>query len=411
MDDNVQYDTQEKLRRERMAKRRAEMRRKRRRQRWIRRHVKSLLMCAAGVCVLVILGMLTVGLYRDAKADEQMLMRKQQEQQLPDGEQAVEAAGLLDGTKQPAAEQQEQTDENGLPAEQGIAHAPELTEDGMLVVGDALFMPGYEAQSTADTVGVAGDEDVESSYVVLVNAKTGKIEAQKDPKAVICPASMTKILTVLVAAEHVKDLDDTVTITLPMTDYAYRNECSVAGFAVDETVPVRDLFFGTILPSGGEAAVALATYVAGSHEAFVDMMNDKLKELGLSSTAHFTNCVGLYDEEHHCSVYDMAMILKAAVENDFCREVLSAHTYQTTLTEQNPEGLLLSNWFLRRIEDKDTKGEVIGAKTGFVNQSRSCAASYEITDTGIPYICVTADAHSSWRCIYDHVAMYSKYTQ
>ena len=85
-------------------------------------------------------------------------------------------------------------------------------------------------------------------------------------------------------------------------------------------------------------------------------MNQKLEELGLSDTAHFTNCVGLYDENHYCTLYDMAEILGAAIDNELCREVLSAHTYTTSATEQHPEGLLISNWFLRRIEDKDTHG-------------------------------------------------------
>ena len=99
----------------------------------------------------------------------------------------------------------------------------------------------------------------------------------------------------LVAAEHIENLDDTVTITIDITDYCYVNDCSVVGFALDEVVPVRELLYGTILPSGADAALALAKYVAGSQEAFVALMNEKLEELGLSDTAHFTNCVGLYD--------------------------------------------------------------------------------------------------------------------
>ena len=75
---------------------------------------------------------------------------------------------------------------------------------------------------------------------------------------------------------------------------------------VDETVPVRELFYGTILSSGADAALGLATYVAGSQEAFVALMNEKLEELGIADTAHFTNCVGLYDEAHKCTVSDMA---------------------------------------------------------------------------------------------------------
>ena len=276
-------------------------------------------------------------------------------------------------------------------------------------VGDAVFCAGYEAETTDATKTVT--DDVISEYAILIDAESGNIVAQRDAKTIINPASMTKILTVLVAAEHVTDLDETFTITLEMTDYAYVNDCSLVGFLDGEAVTIRDLFYGTILPSGGDAAVALATYVAGSHEAFVEMMNEKIAELGLADTAHFTNCVGLYDEEHYCTVYDMAMILKAAVENDFCREVLSAKKYTTSVTEKHPEGIAISNWFLRRIEDKETEGTVLCAKTGFVNQSGSCAASYSISNEGVPYICVTAKSSSSWKCIYDHVALYCNYTE
>ena len=105
----------------------------------------------------------------------------------------------------------------------------------------------------------------------------------------------------------------------------------------------------------------------------------------------------------------MAIILKAAYDNPFCREVLSAHTYTTTPTTEHPEGVILSNWFLRRIEDKDTHGEVLCAKTGYVVQSGSCAASLAEDVNGKKYICVTANSSSSWRCIYDHVDLYAKY--
>lgn len=272
------------------------------------------------------------------------------------------------------------------------------------------FAVGYDAQET-DSTTYLGSDSVQSNYALLVDLDDNTIVSQKSAYDRINPASMTKILTVLVAAEHVTDLDDTYTITKEITDFSYSHDCSAVGFLDEETVTVRDLLYGTILPSGGDAAAGLACYVAGSMDSFVNMMNEKLAELGLSDTAHFTNCVGLYDENHYCSIYDMAMILKAAVENDLAREVLTAHTYTTSATEQHPEGITISNWFLRRIEDKDTKGTVVCAKTGFVAQSGNCAASYEETDSGKHYICVTANAHSSWRCIYDHVAVYQEYTK
>ncbi|WP_155831053.1 D-alanyl-D-alanine carboxypeptidase family protein [Butyrivibrio sp. MB2005] len=272
----------------------------------------------------------------------------------------------------------------------------------------ASFCKGYEV-TTSGSVSNIVSEDVISENAILIDVDKGEVIAKKAADATISPASMTKIMTILVAAEHVTDLDDTFTITRDITDYSFSNDCSIVGFDVDEVVTVRDLMYGTILPSGADAGIALATYVAGSHEAFVDMMNDKLAELGLADTAHFTNCVGIYDENHYCTLTDMAMILKAAVENDLAREILSAHTYTTTATEQHPEGITISNWFLRRIEDKETNGEVLCAKTGFVNQSGCCAASYSISNSGGHYICVSANAWSSWRCIYDQVAIYEQY--
>lgn len=267
----------------------------------------------------------------------------------------------------------------------------------------------FEAHKTEKTEKFL--KSVVSSRGILIDVESGDILAAKGAHKRIVPASMTKILTVLVAAEHItpEQMDDKVEITIDITDYSYRNDCSNTGYEVGEKVTVRDLFYGTILPSGADSAVALATYVAGSHEKFVDMMNEKLEEMGLSETTHFTNCVGLYDEDHYSTPYDMAMIIKAATDNEWVREVMSTHTYTTSKTKQHKEGLTVSNWFLRRIEDKDTHGEVLCAKTGFVAQSGSCAASLAADKNGKEYICVTAGSTSSWRCIYDHVELYQKY--
>ena len=272
--------------------------------------------------------------------------------------------------------------------------------------------PVYTFESTSDTATIYSEEVI-STNAILINESTDTIVASKGAKERISPASMTKVLTVLVAAEQLteEDLDDTFTMTREITDYAYVNDCSTVGFLDGEKVPVRDLFYGTTLHSGGDAAVGLATYVAGSHEAFVDMMNAKLEAMGLADSAHFTNCVGLYDVEHYCTVYDMAVIMKAAMQNEMCREFLSAHSYTTTPTTEHPEGIEISNWFLRRIEDKDTGGEVLCAKTGYVVQSKNCAVSYGTFEGGTPYICVTAGSTSSWRCIYDHVEIYNRYVQ
>lgn len=328
---------------------------------------------------------------------QQALRRKRMLQMLPAAAflLVLAAVFLLHGSGE-QEEPQEPTDTNLLSAA-ALDIIPEEPE--------TPFAP-VETPST-----VRLDDSIYSSYAVLIDLQSDTILAEKEARTVISPASMTKIMTLLVAAEHLKSLEDTVSITIEITDYCYVNGCSVVGYDIGETATVRELLYGTILPSGADAALALASYISGSHEAFVELMNEKAEELGIAETAHFTNCVGIYGEDHHCTVYDMAIILKAAMDNDLCREVLSAHTYQTASTEQHPDGQTLSNWFLRRIEDHDTNQAVraVGAKTGYVVQSGSCAASWGEDAEGNSYICVTGDAGSSWQAIFDHAALYKDY--
>lgn len=314
-------------------------------------------------------------------------------------------------TKNEKEQQQILTDDSVTPQGQNM----EIVTNNTFPEQNAELDPAKENEvytfEKTDSTTTISSENVISSNAILINESTNKIVALKGADERISPASMTKVLTVLVAAEHLTeaDLDKTFTMTREIVDYAYVHDCSLVGFEEGEKVPVRDLFYGTILHSGADAAIGLAVYTAGSHEAFVDLMNEKLEAMGLSDSAHFTNCVGLYDANHYCTVYDMAVIMKAAVQNELCREFLSKHQYTTTPTAEHPEGIEISNWFLRRIEDKETGGEVVCAKTGYVVQSKNCAVSYGIFANEIPYICVTAGASSNWRCIYDHVEIYNRY--
>lgn len=270
--------------------------------------------------------------------------------------------------------------------------------------------PVYTVSQTANTLQIG--QELPSEYAVVIDVENGTVLAEKGSRTIINPASMTKILTLLVAVENISDWDSAFTMHIGITDYCYINGCSVVGYEIDEVIPIRELLYGCILSSGADACLALAEITAGSHEAFVELMNERLEELGLSDTAHFTNCVGLYDENHYCTVEDMALILKAALENDLCREVLSTKIYTTAPTAQHTEGQDLSNWFLRRIEDKDTGSiEVRYAKTGYVAEAGSCAASCGENTNGQQFLCVTASATSSWQAIYDHVTLYTTYCQ
>ena len=305
--------------------------------------------------------------------------------------------------------QNKESEVNQEQVEEQVSEEQETEEEPEVELEQAVT-PKYEFTIPSDYQNIAS-ETVISKNAILVDESTDTIVASRGAKEQIYPASMTKVLTVLVAAEHITEeqLSDTFTMTLEITDYAYSNDCSSVGFLDGEMIPVIDLFYGTILSSGGDAAVGLATYVAGSHEAFVELMNQKLEELGIAETTHFTNCVGLHDENHYSTAYDMAIIMKAALENELCKKVLGERVYMTTPTEQHPEGLTISNWFIRRIEDKDTGGVVLGAKTGYVVESGNCAVSWGEFGNKTPYICVTAGSSSNWRCIYDHVDIYTQY--
>lgn len=352
---------------------RLERQKRRRRQRMLKRCLYLVLLVSVLVTIVV------VGKGRGRRPAEEPLLQAQEEAV----EEAVEPEAAEETEKEPAEREED---------------VPEKEN------------PVYRFTTTPDTVGIYS-ENVISTHALLVDADRDVIVASKGADERIYPASMTKVLTVLVAAEQIteEDLDDTFIMTREITDYAYVNDCSSVGFLDGESVKVRDLFYGTVMPSGGDAALGLATYIAGSQEAFVERMNEKLKELGIGDSAHFTNCIGLYDDAHYCTVYDMAVIMKAAVQNELCREVMSAHTYTTASTAEHPEGISISNWFLRKIEDKDTGGEVLCAKTGYVVQSMNCAVSYSISTDETPYICVTTGSTSGWRCIYDHVEIYNEY--
>lgn len=384
-EDEQEEDREFLARCERRRRMRLERQRRLRRRRMVKRYL-----CLGIAVVLIVSVTFAIKAGKKPKAKESPLDIQPIESISPTDEPLTEDIG---------EELQEAGENTGITDSAEETDSPEPEEEP----------PVYQFTSTEDTVAINSAE-VNSTNAILVDEDANVIIASKGANDRIYPASMTKVLTVLVAAEHLakEDLDDTFTMTLEITDYAYVNDCSSVGFSDGEEVPVRDLFYGTVLPSGGDAAVGLATYVAGSHEAFVELMNEKLKELGISDSAHFTNCVGIYDDNHYCTVYDMAVIMKAAMQNDLCREILSAHTYTTAATKEHPDGISISNWFLRKIEDKDMGGEVLCGKTGYVVQSKNCAVSYSDI-RGKTYICVTTGAHSNWRCIYDHVEIYNSY--
>ena len=253
------------------------------------------------------------------------------------------------------------------------------------------------------------DLELYSENALLIDLESNTVLVQKNADARIYPASMTKVMTVLVAAEHIENWDETFTMTQSIIDPLFLADASMAGFVHGEEVSMTELLYGAVLPSGAEATEALAIVTAGSEEAFAALMNEKAQELGLKDT-HFVDASGLHDENHYTTLSDMAIIMQAALDNPHCREVLTSVNHTSPATTQNPEGVAMTNRFLYRIRPQQSGNvDIQAAKTGYTAQAMNCCVSYGIMENGRAAICVTAHAWTGDYCIADHLALYGTY--
>lgn len=253
------------------------------------------------------------------------------------------------------------------------------------------------------------EDDINSKYAVLYDCDKKITLAGLNQHERIYPASMTKILTLIVAVENIKDLSKTYAITQSQIDVLYKRDASVVGLERNKPVTARDCLYGLVLPSGADAAVALACMAAGSEEKFAEMMNAKCKELGLVNS-HFTNATGLHDVNQYTTVYEMCKILECAMNNPTCAKVLNTTNYtMKATTKTSPNGISISNNALQKLKKSAPEGiTIMGAKTGFTNNALYCMASCAVKN-GTKYIVVTAKAGSSSDYIKDACTLYTDY--
>ena len=271
-------------------------------------------------------------------------------------------------------------------------------------------VPIITYQIDSDTAEIPASNDCGGA--IIIETATGRAVAAKNPHTRFYPASTTKIMTLLVACENIKNYEDTFTMNLEITDPLYVAEASVAGFLNGEEITMTDLLYGLILPSGADAAIALAEKISGGEAEFVKLMNKKAEELGLTDT-HFVNTSGLYDSEHYTTAYDMAVILETALQNPVCKKVLSTYRYTTSKTPQHPEGIELSATLFDYMYGTEPEtATVLGGKTGFVNESGYCIASYgKSNETDNEYIVVTLKNSSRWPAVHGQIDLYKQFAR
>ncbi len=229
------------------------------------------------------------------------------------------------------------------------------------------------------------DISVAAPCAVLMERSTGTVLYEKQSHARCSPASVTKVMTMLLAAEAVDDgrlaLTDTVTVS--------RHAASMGGSQVwleeGERMTVSEMLKCVAVVSANDCAVALAEHIAGSEEAFVKRMNERAAELGLADT-HFTNCTGLHDDDdHYSSAYDIAVMSRALLAHAFIRDYTTI--WMDTIRD-GAFGLSNTNKLVRRYEG------ATGLKTGFTSKAMYCLAASAERD-GIEYIAVVLHADTS----------------
>lgn len=232
---------------------------------------------------------------------------------------------------------------------------------------------------------------LKSRYAVLMDISSGKLLAERRGSDKIYPASLTKMMTVLLALETLEDITDMVVMPEEMYPPLYEANASMAGFQPGEQVTYEDLLYGAMLPSGGDCCLALSYEIAGSEEAFAKRMNEKAKKLRMTRT-HFVNSTGLHEENHYSTAEDMAKLLRYALQNERFRTIITAKSYLSSQTEEHPQGITMYSTLWKDLRNGTLKnGEILGGKTGYTPEAGLCLASFAQIN-GEEYLLVTAKA-------------------
>lgn len=244
----------------------------------------------------------------------------------------------------------------------------------------AFSLSGPKVFAEGEDVSFLNETKEEQTYakgMVVIEAESKRILLQNNCHASFPMASTTKIMTALVALESGKPLD----CPFKVDPRCVGIEGTSLYLKKDEEKTLKELLFGLMLPSGNDASVAIACYIAGSEENFVKMMNEKARELGLENTS-FSNAHGLDAPNHQTSAFDLAIITAEAMKNETFREIVKTKT--TTISgneEVSKKQLKNMNKLLWEMEECE------GVKTGFTDKARRCFVA-SAKKNGMRLICV-----------------------
>lgn len=231
----------------------------------------------------------------------------------------------------------------------------------------------------------------ESIYVYNLTDDREELSLNAEEKR--APASLVKIMTVLVALEQIPDLSKRAPVSGRGYERGIRLNTSMAGFVSNERTTYRDLLYGTMLASGAECAYSLASNLSGDPERFTERMNEKATSLGLEDTCYRT--VDGYDEEGQFSTAkDVAMLLKEALKNGNFRAIFTRKEFVSVPTADHPRGLYVESTVFRKLKGREQSGfSILGGKSGTTKQAGLCWAVLAEKD-GKEYVVVVMGAEA-----------------
>lgn len=243
-----------------------------------------------------------------------------------------------------------------------------------------------------------GAPDITADSAILMDAASGTVLYGKDENSKQYPASITKVMTALLAIENCS-MDDIVTFSNEAVN-GIEPGSSSAGINVGAKLTVRDTLYALMLVSANEAAAALAEHISGSDEAFADLMNQRAEELGCTGT-HFTNPHGLPDENHYTTAHDMALILQQAIKYQDFRTIAEAESYTLEKSDTLTDTLELWNHSKIIRKSSDYYYEYAeGSKPGYTMAAHNTLVTYAKKD-GVELICVILKDYGADQSYYD----------
>ena len=305
----------------------------------------------------------------------------------------------------------------------GIGNARPDPVETTLPTTEELTPPPVEPVFSHHVAGIPEalhvTSDIRSEFALLVETDSMKAVAAKNANERMYPASLTKIMTFLVAYDALSDrLDKQLTLTKEIK--SQYPEGSRKGIDQGDLLTVEQCMYAMLLESDTDAVLMLVAEAAANETAFAALMNAKAQELGLTAT-HFTNANGLHHKDHYTTPAEMATIFAEALKNELFQTIITTHTYVTFLGYYKNGAYatyrmtFFNSTLKNRFEGNNISLElanglsIIGGKTGFTDEAGNCQAALATDASGKEYIAILGNASSAKVSATDTATLYKNY--